>query len=88
VRYVMKLRVAWQSGKFVNIRVTIRVSRRNLYQWFSSFWILCLRGNVIKNRIPITVKTKSFCNKYIYHLQLVPRSRKCGSIHPLPHTPS
>jgi hypothetical protein len=21
------------------------------------------------------------------HLQLVPRSRKCGSIHPLPHTP-
>jgi hypothetical protein len=22
------------------------------------------------------------------HLQLVPRSRKCGSIHPLPHTPS
>jgi hypothetical protein len=22
------------------------------------------------------------------HLQLVPRSRKCGPIHPLPHTPS
>jgi hypothetical protein len=22
------------------------------------------------------------------HIQLVPRSRKCGSIHPLPHTPS
>jgi hypothetical protein len=22
------------------------------------------------------------------HLQLVPRSRKCGFIHPLPHTPS
>jgi hypothetical protein len=22
------------------------------------------------------------------HLQLVPRSRKCGSIYPLPHTPS
>jgi hypothetical protein len=22
------------------------------------------------------------------HLQLLPRSRKCGSIHPLPHTPS
>jgi hypothetical protein len=26
--------------------------------------------------------------KLTIHLQLVPRSRKCGSIHPLPHTPS
>jgi hypothetical protein len=26
--------------------------------------------------------------KLITHLPLVPRSRKCGSIHPLPHTPS
>jgi hypothetical protein len=26
--------------------------------------------------------------KQTTHLQLVPRSRKCGSIHPLPHTPS
>jgi hypothetical protein len=26
--------------------------------------------------------------KLTTHLQLVPRSRKCGSIHPLPHTPS
>jgi hypothetical protein len=26
--------------------------------------------------------------KVTTHLQLVPRSRKCGSIHPLPHTPS
>jgi hypothetical protein len=26
--------------------------------------------------------------KLTAHLQLVPRSRKCGSIHPLPHTPS
>jgi hypothetical protein len=26
--------------------------------------------------------------KLITHLQIVPRSRKCGSIHPLPHTPS
>jgi hypothetical protein len=26
--------------------------------------------------------------KLTTHLQLVPRSRKCGSIHPFPHTPS
>jgi hypothetical protein len=26
--------------------------------------------------------------KLTTHLQLVPRSSKCGSIHPLPHTPS
>jgi hypothetical protein len=26
--------------------------------------------------------------KLTTHLQLAPRSRKCGSIHPLPHTPS
>jgi hypothetical protein len=26
--------------------------------------------------------------KLTTHLQLVPRSRKCGSIYPLPHTPS
>jgi hypothetical protein len=26
--------------------------------------------------------------KLTTHLQLVPRSRKCGSIRPLPHTPS
>jgi hypothetical protein len=26
--------------------------------------------------------------KLTNHLQLVPRSRKCGSIHPLPYTPS
>jgi hypothetical protein len=26
--------------------------------------------------------------KLTTHLQLVPRSRKCGSIHPLPHMPS
>jgi hypothetical protein len=26
--------------------------------------------------------------KLTTHLQLLPRSRKCGSIHPLPHTPS
>jgi hypothetical protein len=26
--------------------------------------------------------------KLTTHLQLVPRSRKCGSMHPLPHTPS
>jgi hypothetical protein len=26
--------------------------------------------------------------KLTTHLQPVPRSRKCGSIHPLPHTPS
>jgi hypothetical protein len=26
--------------------------------------------------------------KLTTHIQLVPRSRKCGSIHPLPHTPS
>jgi hypothetical protein len=37
-----------------------------LYQWFSLFSILRLRGNVIKKRTPITVKTKSFLNKYIY----------------------
>jgi hypothetical protein len=28
------------------------------------------------------------CVKLTTHLQLVPRSRKCGSIHPLPHLPS
>jgi hypothetical protein len=27
-------------------------------------------------------------SRYDTHLQLVPRSRKCGSIHSLPHTPS
>jgi hypothetical protein len=26
--------------------------------------------------------------KLATRLQLVPRSRKCGSIHPFPHTPS
>jgi hypothetical protein len=26
--------------------------------------------------------------KLTIHLELVPRTRKCGSIHPLPHTPS
>jgi hypothetical protein len=28
------------------------------------------------------------CNYFFTQLQLVPRSRKCGSIYPLPHTPS
>jgi hypothetical protein len=26
--------------------------------------------------------------KLTTHLHLIPRTRKCGSIHPLPHTPS
>jgi hypothetical protein len=35
---------------------------------------------------PFPMSTKGV--KLTTHLQLVPRSRKCGSTHPLPHTPS
>jgi hypothetical protein len=32
--------------------------------------------------------TPSYFTKIRFYIQLVPRSRKCGSIHPLPHAPS
>jgi hypothetical protein len=37
---------------------------------------------------PLSSVVKRLGHKLTTHFQLVPRSRKCGSIHPLPHTPS
>jgi hypothetical protein len=42
----------------------------------NGYWGLFLRGSSGRG-VKLTT-----------HLQLVPRSRRCGSIHPLPHTPS
>jgi hypothetical protein len=45
-----------------------------------------------KNLFPSFLKEMKKKNKRIkirenHNLKLMPRSRKCGSIHPLPHTP-
>jgi hypothetical protein len=67
----------------------------------SKFWYLSTRLHcVIMQKIRVclcisffklntrTCPSRRRGMKLTIHLQLVPRSRKCGSIHPLPHTPS
>jgi hypothetical protein len=55
---------------------------------------LPIKPRLIPKDIPLDIKRlvaakrKARAPWHHTHLQLVPRSRKCGSIHPLPHTPS
>jgi hypothetical protein len=57
---------------------------------FEEIAVLCLGAPVNCPELDIDLLRVSNYRgvKLTTHLQLVPRSRKCGSIHPLPHTSS